>query len=98
MSKQHSIAEARSNLANLVHKAQQGEAVELTSGSERVAVILGWREYERLAGPQPPPAPQKSFWESYQEWRRTADFDAIGDPDEIWGNVRDPSPGRDPQL
>jgi len=97
MSEQHSIAEARSNLADLVRKAEKGEAVELTREGERVAVLIGWREYEQLAGPQPQ-QPRKSFWDAYQEWRRTADFDAIGDPDEIWGNVRDPSPGRDPQL
>lgn len=98
MNEQHSIAEARSKLDNLVHKAEQGEAVELTRRGERVAVLLGWQEYERLAGPQPPAPPRKSPWEAYQEWRRTADFDAIGDPDEIWGNVRDRGPGRDPKL
>ena len=98
MSKQLSIAEARGKLDNLVLDAERGEATELTRGDERVAVLLSWQEYERLAGPQPPLPPQKSPWEAYQEWRRTADFDAIGDPDEVWGNVRDPSPGRDVDL
>ncbi|HEV2718867.1 MAG TPA: type II toxin-antitoxin system prevent-host-death family antitoxin [Thermoanaerobaculia bacterium] len=98
MSKQLSIAEARGKLDNLVHDAELGEATEITRGDERVAVLLSWQEYERLAGPQPPLPPRKSPWTAYQEWRRTADFDAIGDPDEVWGNVRDPSPGRDVDL
>jgi prevent-host-death family protein len=101
MSEQHSIAEARSKLDNLVHKAEQGEAVELTRGGERVAVLLSWQEYERLAGPQPPAPPQpprKSFIELLEEWRKTVDWSEMGDPAEIWANVRDQGPGRDPQL
>jgi prevent-host-death family protein len=98
VSKHLSIAEARGKLDNLVLEAERGEAIELTHGNERVAVLLGWQEYERLAGPQPPLPPQKSFWEAYQEWRSKADFDAIGDPDEVWGNVRQRGPGRDPEL
>jgi hypothetical protein len=36
------------------------------------------------------------FWEAYQKFRREHDLVALDiDPDEIWGDVRDPSPGRD---
>ena len=91
MSEQHSIAEASSNLADLVRKAEEGDTVELTREGEPVAVLIGRREYERMNGGPPRPS-------AYMEWRRTADFDSIGDPDDVWGNVRDRSPGRDPQL
>jgi len=91
MSEQHSIADASSQLEELVRKAEEGEEIELTREGEAVAVLIGRREHERLnGGPQPRSA--------YMEWRRTADFEAIGDPDEVWGNVRDRGPGRDPQL
>jgi prevent-host-death family protein len=93
MNEQHSIAEAISNLEDLVQKAEEGEAVELTREGERVAVLIGSREYERLTG-----QPRKTFAEALEEFRRSADFAAIGDPDEIWGNVRDPDPGRDVDL
>ena len=92
MTERHSI-DAGSNLADLVHKAEEGKTVELTRSGERVAVLMGSREYERLTE-----RPRKNFWEALQEFRRSADFAEIGDPDEIWGNVRDPDPGRDVDL
>ena len=91
---QHSIAEARSNLEDLVHKVEEGEAVELTREGERVAVLLGWREYAQLTG-----RPRKNFWEALQEFRRSADFKEVDiNPDEVFGDVRDPDPGRDVDL
>jgi prevent-host-death family protein len=101
VSKQLSIAEARGKLDNLVLDAERGETVELTHGGERVAVLLSWDEYERLAGPQPPlppQPPQRSFIERLEEWRKTVDWEEMGDPAEIWANVRDQGPGRDPKL
>ena len=41
----------------------------------------------------------RGFWELYQEFCRTHDLVALDiDPDEIWGDVRDLSPGRDFNL
>jgi prevent-host-death family protein len=92
MSEQHSIADASSNLDELVRKAEEGETVELTREGEGVAVLIGRREYQRIA------KRQGDFWKALQEFRRSADFDVIGDPDDIWGDVRDPDPGRDVDL
>lgn len=94
MSEQHSIAEARSNLSELVRKAESGKPVELTRRGERVAVLIGLREYQRLTG-QPR---KKTFMEAYEEWRSKVDWSQMGDPDEVFGDVRDPSPGRDVDL
>jgi prevent-host-death family protein len=93
MSEQHSIADASSHLDELVRKAEEGETVELTREGEGVAVLIGRREYERRNG-----RPRRTFAEALEEFRRSADFEAIGDPDEIWGDVRDPDPGRDIDL
>lgn len=101
MSKQLSIPEVRGSLDNLVLEAERGETVELTREGERVAVLLSWEEYERLAGPQPPLPPQpprKSFIERLEEWRKTVDWSEMGDPAEVWADVRDPDPGRDVDL
>ena len=40
MSKSYSIAKARDQLAELVHRAEKGAAVELTRHGKPVAVIL----------------------------------------------------------
>ena len=93
MSEQHSIADASSHLDELVRKAEEGETVEITREGEAVAVLIGRREYKRING-----RPHRSFAEALEEFRRSADFEAIGDPDEIWGDVRDPDPGRDIDL
>ncbi len=45
-----SIAEARNNLAALVHKSERGEPIELTRRGEPVAVILSLEVYDRLTG------------------------------------------------
>jgi prevent-host-death family protein len=92
MSEQHSIADASSHLDELVRKAEEGETVEITREGEAVAVLIGWREHKRI------PKRHGDFWKALQEFRSSADFEAIGDPDEIWGDVRDPDPGRDIDL
>jgi hypothetical protein len=42
------------------------------------------------------PNEKMGFWEAYQKFRREHDLVELNiDPDEIWGDVRDQSPGRD---
>ena len=90
MTKQYSIAEARNNLPGVVHEAEGGARVELTRRGKPVAVLLGIEDYERLS------QGRRDFWEAYEELRQEFDFAELGiDPDEIFGDVRDPSPGRE---
>ena len=89
----HSIADARSKLAELVRKAEAGRAVEITRRGERVAVLIGWSEYQRFT------TRPRDFWEAYLEFRRNADLESLDiDPDEVFANVRDRDPGRDVNL
>lgn len=46
---QYSIAQARDQLPQLVHTAEQGTPVELTRRGKQVAVILSAKEYDRLS-------------------------------------------------
>ena len=62
--------------------------MELTRRGKPVAILVGVEDFERLSKKKP------GFWEAYQEFRRTADLAEI-DPDEIFRDVRDQSPGRD---
>lgn len=90
MAKQRSIAEARNTLPQLIREAEAGEAIELTRRGQSVAVLIGRDQYERMA------AGRKRFSEAWDEFEREADLKAIDlDPDEIFADVRDPSPGRD---
>ena len=42
-----------------------------------------------------PDAPE-TFWDAMQKWRREYDIENLDiDPDEIWGDIRDKSPGRE---
>ena len=90
MVKKYSIAEARDNFTSMVHEAEEGARVELTRRGKPVAVLIGVEDFELLSDTK------KDFWEAYQEFRRRLDRANIEiDPDEIWGDVRDQSPGRD---
>jgi prevent-host-death family protein len=92
MAKQRSIAEARSNLPQLIREAEAGEAIELTRRGEGVAVLLGRNQYERLA------AGSRRFSEAWDEFVQGVDVAGLDlDPDQIFAVARD-GPGRDPRL
>jgi prevent-host-death family protein len=93
MAKRHSIAEARTNLPKLVREAESGKAVELTRRGERVAVLIGQREYERLT------ARPRRFSEAWSDFTREVNLEMLDiDPAEVFSGVRDTSPGRDSDL
>jgi antitoxin Phd len=93
VSEQHSIAEARSKLPQLVRDAEAGRAVELTRRGESVAVLIGRREYERLA------ARSRRFSEAWDDFRREIDLAELNiDPDQVFADVRDDAPGREVGL
>ena len=93
MTDRHSIAEARRNLPTLIREAENGKAVELTRRGEPVAVLVGRRLFERLA------SNRRGFIETYCDF--TNDFDLAElalDPDRLFEDVREETPGRDVQL
>lgn len=91
MSKQYSIAEARHDLAAIVHEAETSGPVEFTRRGKSVAVLLAKAQYDKLI------AQRKDFWEAYLAFRMSPDFAEVDiDPDIF--NVRDKSPGRDVEF
>lgn len=89
MGKRHSIAEARNNLPRLVREAESGKPIELTRRGESVAVLLGRKDYERLA------SRRRRFSEAWSEFSRKVDLSEVAiDPDEIFEDSRDSRPGR----
>ena len=91
--RQYSIARARDRLTYLVHVAERGEPIELTRRGKPVAVLVSVEDFERI-----PPAPKhKSFEEFVEEWRASMTPEELEelDPDEVFRDARDKSPGRD---
>jgi prevent-host-death family protein len=90
VSRRYSIAEARHDLAALVHELEGRDLIELTRRGEPVAVMLSLREYRRLT------AGRDRFWEAYSTFREAVDLSRLGIEPEIFD--RDPSPGRETRL
>lgn len=90
MTKQYSIARARDNLARVVHEAERGDRIELTRRGKPVAVVLSATDYGRLTRKSP------SFLQALHKFRERSKLEELDiDPDEIWGGLRDRSPGRE---
>jgi prevent-host-death family protein len=89
MAEKYSIAEARHNLAAIVHALEQKDYIELTRRGEPVAVLLSLRAYRRLA------APKTDFWEAYDEFRQTTRLVDLGIEPEVFEDVRATTPGRE---
>lgn len=90
---QYSIAQARDQLTQLVHQAEEGGPVELTRRGKRVAVILSAEEYDRLS------SQKGDFGKSLAAFRESLELEKLDiDPDEVFKDVRDRSLGREVVL
>lgn len=92
MPKSYSIAKARDQLAELVHRAEKGSAVELTRHGKPVAVILSKQAYEELTRRRP------GLWDAIERFRQRADLEAADLGPDVFKDVRDRSPGRKVDL
>ena len=92
VSKQYSIAEARHNLAALVHELERKALIELTRRGEPVAVLLSIREYRRLT------ANRGGFWSMYEAFRAATNLPQLKIELEVLDGLRDLSPGRPVRL
>jgi prevent-host-death family protein len=92
MARSYSIAEARHNLAALVHELETKDHIELTRRGEPVAVLLSLRAYERLT------APKGNFWEAYEAFRRKHDLASLNIGPEVFEVARDRTVGRPMSL
>jgi len=91
MSKRFSIAEARDQFTSIVRDVEKTPAVEITRRGKPVAVLLSWREYQRLTS-------DKKFWERYSSFRKQFDLARLEIEPQVFEGVRDPSPGRQINL
>lgn len=83
MTDKHSTAEARRNLPKLVRVAEQGKTVELTRRDKPVAVLIGCKQFERLA------SSRRSFVTAYQVFTNESDLTELAlDPDKLFTRQR----------
>ncbi|HEY9787011.1 MAG TPA: type II toxin-antitoxin system Phd/YefM family antitoxin [Candidatus Obscuribacterales bacterium] len=93
MVKRYSIAEARDNLAAIVHELEAVNSVEITRRGQPVAVLVSKQVYDRLQ------ARKAGFWAAYSAFRKRAHLEELKiDPSDIWGDVREKSSGRAVEL
>lgn len=89
MIKQYSIADARHNLAGIVHDLDRDSLVELTRRGQPVAVLLSLQEFERLK------SKTRGYWDSFNAFRTEVDLESLKIEPDIWSQVRDQSSGRE---
>ena len=86
----YSIAEAKAQLAQVIRQAEERGPVELTRRGRPVAMVISTQEYQRLGG-KPEPA-----WDVVAQVRKEFDFESLDiDPEEIFTEQKDASPGKD---
>jgi prevent-host-death family protein len=92
MAKRYSIAEARHNLAAIIHNLERKPTVELTRRGEPVAVLMSFREYHRLT------SNSGKFWDAFTKFRKDFDLSKADIEPDVFKDVRDTSPGRETPL
>jgi prevent-host-death family protein len=92
VARQYSIADARSNLADIVDQAEAGADVELTRRGLPVAVVISRRTFERLR------EKRAQFNETYQRFLERFSLDEIGFDHGELTPPRDKVPGRRVRL
>jgi prevent-host-death family protein len=92
MSRQYSIADARSNLPDIVDQAEAGWTVELTRRGRPVAVVVSRRTFERLR------ETHGHFGEAYKRFLERFSLDEIGFDQHELGTTRDRTTGRRVRL
>jgi prevent-host-death family protein len=92
MGHRYSIAEARSQLPTIVDQAESGFEVELTRRGQPVAVVVSWREFERMRGRR------QHFGDAYRRFLATYALDEVGVEADFASSIRDKTRGRDVAL
>lgn len=86
----YSLAEARDNLTAIVRDVEKTSPVELTRRGKPVAVILSIDEYRRLV------TPVGSFFSALEQFREEVDISAFELGPQLFTEIRDADPGREP--
>ena len=90
MTQQYPIEQISFNFDKILQEVEQGEPIQISWQGKQVAVMLSASEYERLI------TKQVGFWESVQQFRQEYEVEKADiNPDLVFADVRDKSPGRE---
>jgi cellobiose PTS system EIIB component len=88
---QYSITQVQENPDDVIQAVEREKALEITQQGKQVAVLLSVDEYHRLLGKKP-----SGFGAALKKFRRELVEEGIEiDPDKVFKDVRDRSPGRE---
>ena len=85
----YSIAETKNNLSQLVHKAEEGELIQITRRGHSVAVLLSIEEFEKIKQPAASPA------DALKQFLGNKDFKNVDIDTQIFDDLRAKQSGRD---
>jgi cellobiose PTS system EIIB component len=90
---QYSIEQVQTQLNEIIQAVEQGEAIEITRQGTQVAILLSPDEYTYAK------KEKSGFGAALEKFRRELVAEGIDlDPDEVFKDVRDRSPGREVNL
>jgi PTS system cellobiose-specific IIB component len=91
---QYSITQMQENLDGVMQAVEREKAIEITQQGKQVAVLLSMDEYRRLVGER-----QSGLDVALAKFRQELVEEGLDiDPDEMFKDVRDRSPGREVNL
>lgn len=90
---QYSIDQMQEHLETIIQEVEQGKAVEITRQGKQIAALVPAAEYNRFV------RSKLGFGEALNKFRQEMLDEGIEiDPDEVFKDVRDRSPGREVDL
>lgn len=92
MSRKYSIAEARASLPTIIDQAEAGQEIELTRRGKPVAVVVSFRQFERLRGDRP------RFGDAYKNFLKQYSLEEVGVEDDFVASTREKGAGRGVSL
>ena len=98
MTKQYPIDRLPTHWPEIATELAQGNPVELLGTDNSIGILVSSETYQHLSAPQSAPSQPGSFWDGLLAFRAKADFTALDPNEDIFANLRDPSPGREVDL
>jgi cellobiose PTS system EIIB component len=90
---QYSIEQVQTQLNEIIQAVEDGEAIEITRQGAQVAILLSPDEYNYSK------KERSGFGVALEKFRKELVAEGIDlDPDEVFKDVRDRSPGREVNL
>jgi prevent-host-death family protein len=90
--KNYSIANAKNNLSQLVHRVEEGRPIHITRRGKSVAVLLSENDYQRMNQDRPSPA------KALQAFLNDQQFKGVEIDSSVFDGLRPTESGRDIDL